>query len=241
MVSRRMRFLGLLLIFSLGFVQAADWDSLRVYVGQGKSAAGIWIPRKKLPKHPPVLIWLHGGMQSGKCEKGFEAAKAALPWLNGRGIVVASPSVCREKHWLSPEGLHAIEALLDTLEQRFSIDPQQVTLMGVSDGGFGVLHYSLAGRRAVARRILVSTYPGAWIPQTQIADVKEKFSRGSWLFLQGGADRLFPEHLTKPWMETFCTQVPHCRLRWDSLGEHDFSWWAEHRPTWIQECLAKVQ
>lgn len=229
----------LLVVFYFLHVGAwAAWDSLQIRVGAAQSAAGIWVPKGKLPKQLPVLIWLHGGMQSGKCEKGFEAGLAALPWLSQKTVLVASPSACRDKHWLSPAGLDAMESLLDSLDARFSIDPSQITLIGVSDGGFGVTNYSLQGKRKIAHRVLMSTYPGAWIPTDQIKDVKQKLSTGTWTFLQGGADRMFPAEQTKPWIEAFCNQVPHCTLQWDSQGEHDMSWWVEHRPEWIQKSFA---
>lgn len=230
MISRA---LFLLLLVQTGAL--ASWDTLQIRVGTTHSAAGIWVPKGKLPKKLPVVIWLHGGMQSGKCEKGFEAGLAALPWLSQKAILVASPSACRDKHWLSPAGLDAIESLLDSLDARFSIDPSQITLIGVSDGGFGVTSYSLQGKRKIAHRVFISTYIGAWLPMEQIKDVKQKLSTGTWTFLQGGADQIFPAERTKPWIEAFCLQVPQCSLHWDAKGEHDMSWWVEHRPEWIRK------
>ncbi len=214
------------------------WDSLRIRVGVSHSAAGIWVPKGKLKAKPAVIIWLHGGMQSGKCEKGFEAGLAALPWVQSKQVVVASPSVCRDQHWLTPNGLDVIESLLDSLDARFHFDSKKISLVGVSDGGFGVVAYSYQGKRAIAHRLLVSTFPGLWIPQNQINDVKSRFSVGSWEYLQGGKDQIFPADQAKPWIEEFCRQIPNCKLQWDSQGEHDMSWWVEHRSEWLRKAFA---
>lgn len=227
------------LILFVTSIWANDWDSVRVQVGPNRSAAAIWTPHKKSKQPMSVMIWLHGGMQSGKCEKGYEAGLALLPWVEGQNIVVASPSVCRDKHWLTPEGLTAIESLLDTIFVRYKVEPANVSLVGVSDGGFGVMHYSLQGKRPIRKRVMISTYAGAWVPTERIVDVKEKLSHGSWHFVQGGADRLFPAELAKPWIEAFCQQVPHCNLQWDPKGEHDVSWWITNRPEWLRQVLRK--
>ncbi|HSQ41298.1 MAG TPA: hypothetical protein VLM37_03350 [Fibrobacteraceae bacterium] len=212
-------------------LNAQTWDSVRVQVGQTHSAAAIWKEHTaKTKSKPGLIIWLHGGMRSGKCEKGYEAGKALLPWLQGRHVVVASPSACMDRDWLSPAGLNAIESLIDTVAKRYPVDLSNLEFVAVSDGGFGVAHYSLQGKHAIARRVLISTYPGAWIPANALPQVASVLSRGSWLFLQGGRDQNFPAALTRPWMETFCAQIPNARLVWEPQGEHDISWWIQNRP-----------
>jgi pimeloyl-ACP methyl ester carboxylesterase len=207
-----------------------EWDSLQIRVGSQASAAGIWAQKKSSKKPMGLMVWMHGGMQGPNCEKGLQAGKALLPWVSGQNVVVASPSACGARNWLSDAGLEAMESLIDSAMKRFPIDRSRIDLVGVSDGGFGVAHYSLKGKRTIARRVLVSTHVGAWIPAQSISEVAPQFSQGSWLFLQGGADKNFPGEATRPWIQAFCAQVPRATLVWEPQGEHDLSWWVKNRP-----------
>jgi len=222
-----------LLILTSGAFSAA-WDSLHVLAGPSQSASGIWIPKGT---HAPrgLVVWLHGGMQSGKCEKGYEAGLALLPYLEGMNMIVASPSACKDRHWMSRSGFEALEALMDTVFARYSIDSTRVWLVGVSDGGYGVMNYSLHGRRPISKRVFVSTFPGSWVPLENVPGLRSRLSHGRWIFLQGGADQIFPAFQSKPWMEGFCAQVPQCELHWEQQGEHDMAWWNAKRPDLLRQ------
>ena len=229
------------LLLACGIAHAADpatqWDSLRVQVGTSRSAAGIWVPKGGPGKKARLIVWFHGGMQSGKCEKGYEAAKALMPWISAKGVVIASPSACMDRHWLTPAGLDAMESLLDTVIRRYPIDTARLELVGVSDGGLAVLHYSLKGRRHIAKRTMVSTYGGMVIPQEAIAQAAPGLSSGSWTFLQGGKDQLMDPSRARPWIEAFCTQVPNAQLYWEDQGEHDMSWWIQNKPDLLRKAF----
>jgi predicted peptidase len=220
---------------------AQSYDSLFVKAGTLQSASGIWIPKSKHKSKPGLRVWLHGGMQSGNCSKGLQAGKAVFQWNEKLNIIVASPSVCRDQHWLTVNGLDAIESLIDTVIKRYSIDTTHITIIGVSDGGFGVINYSLHGKHAIAHRILLSTFAGAWVPAEAIAEIRTRVSNGSWTFLQGGHDTFFPASQTQPWMNTFCGQVPHCKVFWEDMGEHDLGWWTANRPHILKQALDDTQ
>lgn len=230
--------LGLISSAALAADKKFSADSLELLQPNFKSPAAVWY--KGSPKNPNVFVWFHGGMQSSKCAKGYEAGAALLPFLEkARGEnIVASVSACREHHWLSNEAMSAVDQLLDTLERRWKLKIDTVSLVGVSDGGLGILSYSFVGKRAVKARLLVSTNLSA-VSGSQNFYLESKLQRGSWTFLQGGSDRLYPAARTVPWIEAFCQKIgpKNCRLRFDEKGEHDWSWWTAHQNFWIQEFL----
>jgi len=229
-----MRFWGTLFLALAIHASATGWDSLRVQVGPTQSASGIWSQKgSKAPRG--LVVWLHGGMQSSKCEKGYEAGKALLPYMDKAGVVIASPSACMDRHWVTPQGLGAVEALIDTVFAHYNIDPKRIWLVGVSDGGYGVMNYSLQGKRALAKRVLISTFPGALVPLQDLAQVQQQLNVGRWIYLQGGADAIFPAAQTKPWIEGFCNQISHCELHWEPTGEHDMSWWNTNRADLLRQ------
>lgn len=210
-------------------------DSIVVPAGTFESPSAVWHLKKF--KSPRVFVWFHGGMQSAKCAKGYEAGKALLPFLKDsrRGAIVASSSACKENHWLTREALISVDGMLDSAEARLGIRIDTVSLVGVSDGGLGVLGYSLYGRRIVESRLLVSTNLASASDAENLA-ASGRLRDGNWTFLQGGNDRLYPSSRTMPWMETFCRIIgKNCRIRFDERGEHDWSWWSSHRSLWIRE------
>ncbi len=210
-------------------------DSVVVPAGTFESPSAIWHLKKS--ESPRVFVWFHGGMQSAKCAKGYEAGKAMLPFLKNsrREAIVASASACKENHWLSREALFAVDGALDSAEARLGVRIDTVSLVGVSDGGLGVLGYSLYGRRVVESRLLVSTNLASVSDAANLARAR-RLRNGTWTFLQGGNDRLYPSSRTLPWLDAFCRIIgKSCRIRFDESGEHDWSWWSAHRPQWIQE------
>jgi hypothetical protein len=113
-----------------------------------------------------------------------------------------------------------------------------VWLLGVSDGGLGVLAYTLEGRRFVARRMLVSVWLGQLADPSVLARVP-RVRQGGWRFFQGGSDRLYPKGNTVPWMREFCAGMGslQCLVQFDAAGEHDWAWWRAHRLEWLKAAL----
>lgn len=213
-------------------------DSLELSQPNFSSPAAVW--HRGTPKSPNVFVWFHGGMQSSRCAKGYEAGAALVPFLEkARGEnIVASVSACKEHHWLSKEAMKTVDQLLDQLEIRWKLKIDSVSLVGVSDGGLGVLYYSMVGKRSAKAHLLVSTNLSA-VADAQNLQMESRLRTGTWTFLQGGSDRLYSASRTVPWIEAFCRGIGQkkCQLRFDEKGEHDWSWWTSHRNFWIQEFL----
>ena len=225
-------------------------DSLLIDVrGAGssfQSPAGIWWPksvresaRKSSAKRAKasVVVWFHGGMSSGNCAKGLVAG-ADFAELYPEKIVV-SVSACRENHWVTKAAINAVDAALDSVASKRGAPVERVSLVGVSDGSLGVLVYSLEGRRAVDDRLLMSSFGGFLGAASELAAPK-KMQVGRFRFLQGGKDRLYPSDQTVPWITEFCKTVQvDCELRFDSEGEHDWSYWKGKRMEWIRDAIRK--
>lgn len=214
-------------------------DSLLIDVrGTGssfQSPAGIWWPKKI--KKASVVVWFHGGMSSGNCAKGLVAG-ADFAELYPEKIVV-SVSACRENHWVTKVAINAVDAALDSVAAKRGAPVEHVSLVGVSDGSLGVLVYSLEGRRAVDDRLLMSSF-GAFLGGAVELAAPKKMQVGRFRFLQGGKDRLYPSDQTVPWITEFCKVVQvDCELRFDSEGEHDWSYWKGKRMEWIRDAIRK--
>ena len=207
---------------------------------------GIWWPeydskakaKASFPGHAAkkdVVVWFHGGMTSGNCQKGLVAGEAFSNIFPD--VVVLSASACKENHWATEVMVSAVDAALDSVAKRRRGFVEEVSLVGVSDGAIGVLVYSMYGKRRVKDRLLVSSFGPALGPASQVAAALTAKS-GRWRFLQGGSDRLYPPHETLPWIQDFCRNVgADCDLRYDPSGEHDWSYWQAHHLDWIREAI----
>ena len=230
---------AVLLMLSFAFSETTvpkfSADSLVIFAGDFSSPAAFW--HQGNIKLPQIYVWFHGGMQSSKCAKGYEAGKALVPFLekaSGESAVV-SVSACKENHWLTQQALLAVDYALDSMEARFHIQIDTVSLVGISDGGLGVVGYTLYGKRTVKSRLLISTNLAA-VADAQNLPRDPKIREGSWTFMQGGLDRLYPPERILPWLERFCSGLgaKFCKIRFDERGEHDWSWWISFRRAWIQ-------
>ena len=209
-----------------------------------KSATGVWWPvqpkssKVKFPHHAAkadVVVWFHGGMTSGNCEKGLVAGDDFSKLYPD--VIVVSASACRNDHWATGSMMAVIDAALDSIAVRRNAPVEEVSLVGVSDGALGVLIYSMHGKRRMKDRLLASSFGKLLGDARALAGTNAPRMRaGRWRFLQGGNDRLFPVTEAKPWIEDFCRELQaDCVLRFDPAGEHDWSYWREKHPDWIRE------
>lgn len=212
-----------------GFAPGAPVPALHLRLGPDSNACGITPPRGGPPKRRPsgLVVWLHGGMRSANREKGFEAHRAWLPFLPAGRYYLCSPSAFGGAEWPTPQGLGHIEALIAHMLSAYPIDSADISLVGVSDGGLGVIAYSLQGRFALRRRVLISSAPQLVLPMEALPG-QARFARGRWDFLQGGRDRLFPPDQVFPYLRRFESLYPNAKFHAFPEGEHDFAWYARN-------------
>jgi len=228
------------LILLLSAENGLAWEHLQFNERSTQLPAAAWIPAKLSAKAPVgVLIWLHGAMSSSRCDKGLQAGSAVLPWIAARRVIIVSPSACEKRHWFSPQGIEAIDALLDSVSKRYTLDTNRIEIVGVSDGGLGALSYSLFGKRPIARRITFSSYPGVLFPIERIQELvnKNRVAQGEWILCGGGRDALYPAGPFQAWLSQFANRLPKAKVIWESQGEHDFSWWTQNRPDLLKGLL----
>ena len=224
------------IVFLVAFLCSWAWgakDTLSISVSGVKSEVGVWWPKSSTDA--PVLVWFHGGMTSGNCEKGLVAGED-LSKLYPSAIVV-SASACRENHWATGPMMAVVDRALDSVAAVRKSPVKSVSLVGVSDGAIGVIVYSQVGARSVKDRLLVSSN-GNLLGDARTVALVKKFKEGRWRFLQGGSDRLYPSGVTVPWIDSFCkTLQGDCDLKFDQAGEHDWSYWRGQRLDWIKDAL----
>jgi pimeloyl-ACP methyl ester carboxylesterase len=177
-------------------------------------------------------------MRSANREKGFDAHRGWLAYLPARRYYVCSPSAYGGAEWPTPQGLAHIEALIGYMLGNYPIDPGDIGMVGVSDGSLGVIAYSLQGGRPLRHRVLISSAPQLVLPPESLPG-QARFAQGSWDFVQGGKDRLFPADQVMPYLERFRALYSNAHVHAFPEGEHDFSWYAEHQPALLRGFFAR--
>lgn len=229
MIFRTKYFVAAVLLVALHCFGANVRDSLVVKSSAGlESPVGLW---KNKNNSAPVAVWFHGGMTSGNCKKGLVAGDDLAGLLPEYTVI--SVSACRDRHWVTPTAVEWVDAALDSVATRRKNPVDEVYLLGVSDGALGVIVYSTEGRRKISARLLISSFGKMLGEAPSVANIP-KVKSGKWLFLQGGADRLYSPQESVPWIETFCKNVGvECDLKYDPQGEHDWLYWKNNYKDWI--------
>jgi predicted peptidase len=104
----------------------------------------ISIPRNYSPSTPvPLILALHFGVGGGDATgAGGELVQILInPALAELGAVIVAPDSVRGD-WSSPENDKAVNALLDMVLARYSIDKKKVVVTGFSMGGTGSWHFA---------------------------------------------------------------------------------------------------
>jgi predicted peptidase len=104
----------------------------------------ISIPRNYSPSTPvPLILALHFGVGGGDAAgAGGDVVRILIgPALAELGAIIVAPDSVRGD-WSSPENDKAVNALLDLVLARYSIDKKKVVVTGFSMGGTGSWHFA---------------------------------------------------------------------------------------------------
>ncbi|MEO7776372.1 MAG: hypothetical protein ABIY63_02500 [Fibrobacteria bacterium] len=235
-----------------GASTALPAPALHLFLGQDSNACGITLPARpaasgaggavgparKAARKPGLIVWLHGGMGGRNREKGLEAHRALLPFVAPGAYYLCSPSAFGGAEWPTPHGIAHIDALLDYMAAHYDFDQGDINLVGVSDGNLGIIAYSLNGKRGLHRRVLISSAPQLVLPPESLPG-QARFGTGSWDFLQGGRDRLFPSDQVIPYLQRWEALYPNAHLHYFPEGEHDFSFYSENAADLLKGLLSR--
>src|SRR6202030_963719 len=104
----------------------------------------IYIPGNYSPTASvPLILALHFGVRGGDAAgAGGDVVQILIgPALAELGAVIIAPDSVRG-NWSSPENEKAVNALLDMVLARYSIDKKKVAVTGFSMGGAGSWHFA---------------------------------------------------------------------------------------------------
>ena len=113
------------------------------HAGQPDIHYSILVPRGYSPSKPvPLILALHFGVPGGSAAgAGRDLIQILIaPALVELGAIIIAPDSIRGD-WNSPENEAAVNALLDMVEARYSIDKKRVVVTGYSMGGAGSWHF----------------------------------------------------------------------------------------------------
>jgi predicted peptidase len=102
----------------------------------------ISIPRNYSPSIPvPLILALHFGVGGGDATgAGRDVVQILIgPALAELGAIIVGPDSV-QGDWSTPENEKAVNALLDMVQARYSIDKKKVVVTGFSMGGTGSWH-----------------------------------------------------------------------------------------------------
>jgi predicted peptidase len=123
----------------------------------------IYIPDNYSPSTPvPLILALHFGV-GGRDAAGAGGDVVQIligPALAELGAIIVAPDSVRG-NWSSPENEKAVNALLDMILARYSIDKKKVAVTGFSMGGAGSWHFAEKFRERFSAAIPVAGRPPA--------------------------------------------------------------------------------
>ena len=123
----------------------------------------ISIPRNYSPSTPvPLILALHFGVGGGNAAgAGGDVVQILIgPALAELGAVIVAPDSVRGD-WSSSENEKAVNALLDMVLARYSIDKKKVVVTGFSMGGTGSWHFAATFTERFSAAIPVAGRPPA--------------------------------------------------------------------------------
>jgi predicted peptidase len=150
----------------------------------------------------PLLLFLHGSGQSG--DDLELVAKYGPPALIASGkqlpMIAISPQCRTGELWES----HRLLALLNHLEQRFSVDPDRVYISGYSIGGYGTWALAAAAPERFAAAVPVSG-------GGKVEDAKRLASLPIWAF-HGDKDDIVPLQRSQEMVDAIRAQGGSAKL-----------------------------
>jgi len=173
------------------------------------------------PQHRwPLILFLHGRGERGDDLELLK--KHPLPKIleqqSGFPAVVISPQQSLQRLSWS-DMIDPLNALLDQIQGKYSIDPQRVYLTGLSMGGFGAWEFALRYPTRFAAVVPVSGgyREGSRVAPENICDLKDV---PIWVF-HGGSDTIVPSFHSEILVEALQACGSNVRFTLYAGAEHE--------------------
>ncbi|MGM0444492.1 MAG: hypothetical protein ACQEQV_09915, partial [Fibrobacterota bacterium] len=121
---------------------------------------GVHTPPNYSPeKKYPLIVYLHGGIQTQRSCKGDTAHTMMRFLYDSLPLFAASPSGNHRALWWEPEGIRRILYTVRRMRLAYPVDTSRIILCGVSDGGTAVFSLASLHNHPFSHFISVSGYP----------------------------------------------------------------------------------
>lgn len=157
-----------------------------VRIGGKKMGYALYVPEKYDPEHSyPLIVCLHGA--------GFVGDSYLDRWKTrlGEKSLLVCPTIERGGWW-SPQGEELVLAVIDAVQSKYHIDPNRISLTGMSNGGIGAY---LIGIFNASRFSAISPMAGG-IPEEIFPFLKNLTSTGIYI-IHGAKDQVMPVTLSR--------------------------------------------
>jgi predicted peptidase len=106
----------------------------------------------------PLVLFLHGSSMRGNDLNLVK--RQGLAWLVDQGqafpFILVSPQCPSAQWWTWPQLCTALSRLLDEVESTYAVDPERISVTGLSMGGFGTWSLAIAYPRRFAAIVPIS-------------------------------------------------------------------------------------
>lgn len=206
-------------------------DTLSVIGPDAKARAlGIHVPAGDGPeKGRPLVLWLHGGVNGTRPDRGAEVAHYFARESDSLGFVFAAVSGERGATWFDPAGIGNVRAALALLKTRLNIDDDRVILSGVSDGGTGCYAAAMLYPDPFAGFLVCSASPDI-LPMLGLPFFPDNLKFRSWHVVHGGKDRLYPGERIRSLMDSLKSAGVPLTFHYHSDLPHGLDYMPQEKP-----------
>jgi len=213
----------LLILFAIvyTFPLYALQDTFFVECLDGKERAlGVHLPENiNKSRKCPVVLWLHGGVNGTRQNRGAEVAHYFAKESDSLGFIFASPSGERSATWFDNIGIDNIKKSLQIIKKNYRIDTSRIVIAGVSDGGTGAYMAAILYSEYFTRFAVLS---GSFeLPAILGYPLTASAMKGKkWLIAHGGKDHLYSGNDLQKWVSNMKGQSVDIEFRYFPEAPH---------------------
>lgn len=158
-----------------------------------RRALGIYMPptyKKGTPA--PLLVWLHGGVNTRMKDRGADAVTFFMNQAKSNGILCAAPSAEKGATWFDQVGFDNIVKSIRYMVRHFSVDTNRIFIAGSSDGGTACYLIAMRNIRPRVKGFIVCSGFPLVLTKMGIQPNYSLYARHDWYIIHTGEDELYP-------------------------------------------------